>query len=226
MYELMLNSEAIDAHADRDTRQRLLEAAMGAFAEHGFELISLRELTRAAGVNLAAVGYHFGSKEGLIDSLILSCLDPIMDRRLELLDELESQSGNKEGLSIEAILKAFMLPVIERATSDAPLCGEAFLKLMGRCMAEPGYRMPETALPKTEVFAARFTGAVVRTLPHLPEQQVLWRLHFTFGVLAQTLLHHDSLHRISGGRSGRPGHDELLDYVVDFCSAGFRAPVS
>lgn len=199
---------------------------MDAFAEHGFELVSLRELTAAAGVNLAAVSYHFGSKEGLIDSLILSCLDPIMNRRFELLDLLEEEVGEGVPLSIEMILKAFILPVIERATSHAPLCGESFLKLMGRCTAETGYRMPETALPKMDAFAARFTGAVVRTLPHLPEQEVIWRLHFTFGVLAQTLLHHESLHRISGGRSGRPDHDELLDYIIDFCSAGFRAPAS
>ncbi len=197
---------------------------MEAFAEHGFALVSLRQLTKTAGVNLAAVSYYFGSKEGLIDSLVLSCLDPILDRRLTLLDAMEKEAVS--ALPIEEILKAFMLPIIERSMSDAPLCGESFLKLMGRCTSEPGYRMPEAALPKMHALAARFSEAVARTLPDLPEQQVVWRLHFTCGVLAQTLLHHEDLHRITGGRSGRLDDDKLLAYIIEFCSAGFRAPAS
>src|SRR3954471_13629244 len=75
--------------ADAGTKSRILDAAEQLFMEHGFEATSLRQLTSAAGVNLAAVNYHFGSKEELFQAVLTRRLDPMNQERIELLEALE-----------------------------------------------------------------------------------------------------------------------------------------
>src|SRR5215208_2869630 len=79
---------ALDA-TSADTKTRILDAAESLFMEHGFEATSLRQLTSAAAVNLAAVNYHFGSKEELFQAVLTRRLDPMNQERFALLDELE-----------------------------------------------------------------------------------------------------------------------------------------
>src|SRR5712691_4179518 len=94
-------SVAVDA-TSADTKTRILDAAEQLFMEHGFEATSLRSLTTAAGVNLAAVNYHFGSKEELFQAVLTRRLDPMNQERVELLDALERDARGK-ALSCEAI---------------------------------------------------------------------------------------------------------------------------
>jgi AcrR family transcriptional regulator len=58
----------MDEHEERSpnaTRERILAAAVGLFATHGFEGASTRRIADAAGVNVATLAYHFSDKEGL-----------------------------------------------------------------------------------------------------------------------------------------------------------------
>src|SRR3981081_4013505 len=77
--------------ASAGTKTRILDAAELLFMEHGFEATSLRQLTSAAGVNLAAVNYHFGSKEELFQAVLTRRLDPMNQERIDLLDKLEGR---------------------------------------------------------------------------------------------------------------------------------------
>src|SRR4029453_9767910 len=86
-----------------DTKTRILDAAELLFMEHGFEATSLRQLTAAASVNLAAVNYPFGSKEELFEAVPTRRLDPMNQERIALLDRRESEAGGKP-LSCEKIL--------------------------------------------------------------------------------------------------------------------------
>src|SRR3954453_22954021 len=88
-----------------DTKTRILDAAESFFMEHGFEATSMRQLTTAAGVNLAAVNYHFGTKEELFQAVLTRRLDPMNQERIELLDELEREAAGKPA-SCEKILAA------------------------------------------------------------------------------------------------------------------------
>ena len=95
--------------ASEDTRERLLNAAEQLFAERGISGTTLRALTKAAKVNLAAVHYHFGSKEGLLDAVVERRATAMNQERLRELDELERSAG--EGApQVEDILRAFFLP--------------------------------------------------------------------------------------------------------------------
>src|SRR3954453_20324524 len=97
---------ALDA-TSADTKTRILDAAERLFVEHGFEATSLRSLTSAAGVNLAAVNYHFGSKEELFQAVLTRRLDPMNQERIDLLAKVEREGGGK-ALSCEKILFAML----------------------------------------------------------------------------------------------------------------------
>src|SRR5207248_1431431 len=71
-----------------ETRTRILDAAEELFMLHGFEGTSMRLLTAKAGVNLAAVNYHFGSKDALIEAVFRRRLDPMNVARVAELDTL------------------------------------------------------------------------------------------------------------------------------------------
>src|SRR6202521_5752648 len=127
-------SVAVDA-TSADTKTRILDAAEQLFMEHGFEATSLRSLTTAASVNLAAVNYHFGSKEELFEAVLTRRLDPMNQERIELLEKTEREAGGRP-LSCETILFAMLIPAL-RLARDERRGGKNFLRLLGRASADP-----------------------------------------------------------------------------------------
>src|SRR5690349_7711707 len=116
---------ALDA-TSADTKTRILDAAEQLFMEHGFEATSLRSLTAAAGVNLAAVNYHFGSKEELFQAVLTRRLDPMNQERIELLERVEREAGGKPS-TVEKILFAMLIPAL-RLARDEERGGKNFLR--------------------------------------------------------------------------------------------------
>src|SRR4249920_2994413 len=118
-----------------DTKTRILDAAEQLFMEHGFEATSLRSLTSAASVNLAAVNYHFGSKEELFQAVLTRRLDPMNQERIDLLTRMEREAGDK-AVSCEKLISAMLVPAL-RLARDEKRGGKHFLRLLGRAYADP-----------------------------------------------------------------------------------------
>ncbi|MEX0637836.1 MAG: TetR/AcrR family transcriptional regulator, partial [Burkholderiales bacterium] len=91
----------------KETQTRILDVAEELFMQHGFEGASMRMLTAKAGVNLAAVNYHFGSKDALVEAVFRRRLDPMNAERLAELERLEQEAAGK-ALTPEAIIRAFI----------------------------------------------------------------------------------------------------------------------
>src|SRR5690349_21071740 len=207
-----------------DTKTRILDVAEGLFMEHGFEATSLRQLTSAAGVNLAAVNYHFGSKEELFQSVLTRRLDPMNQERIELLERLERESGGKP-ISVERILSSMLIPAL-RLARDPKRGGKNFLRLLGRAYADPAPFIRRFLSEQYAVMIARFKAAFGRALPHLPKKELSWRLHFVRGALSFALAGTDALKLIAELSQGRPGNDEmLLRRLAPFLVAGLKAPL-
>jgi len=201
------------------TKTRLLDAAEVLYAEYGFAETSMRELTRAAGVNLSAVNYHFGSKEGLFRELFARRFEPINAARLAELDRLEA-AGEP---NLEDVLEALVAPILELRLRDPRL---ASLVVQIAASLTGGKSCPTEGLG--EVFrqtSERFMAALRRCLPQVPEREQLWRLHCTISVMIGTLLDpHGCL--ASTVLEGDPRAErELLADLVAFLAAGLRAPV-
>src|SRR5438105_15736421 len=116
-----------------DTKQRILDSAERLFAQHGFAATSLRTIIADAKVNLAAIHYHFHSKEALLDAVILRRLGPVNQERLKLLDACEASALDGRP-NLESVLEAFIAPAF-RVGSD-PDSGQIFVRLIGRILSE------------------------------------------------------------------------------------------
>ena len=206
-----------------DTKQRILDVAEEMFADRGFGGTSLRSIIAAAEVNLAAVHYHFGSKEALLEAVIVRRLEPLNRERLKLLDECERHAG-KSGPSVEQILEALLAPPIRfiRTTPEGSLYG----KLLGRMHSEPGELFTAIAKKHFVNVLHRFQTALRRALPGLPAEDFFWRLHFTIGAMAHTLTRPDLLKIMSGGLCRSADAKTAIPQLIDFLSAGFRASAS
>src|SRR4051812_1421835 len=121
-----------------ETRTRILDAAEELFMLHGFEGTSMRLLTGKAGVNLAAVNYHFGSKDALIEAVFRRRLDPMNVARIAELDKLEAATAAP---TPEAIIRAFITPGL-RLMADGKDGGRNFTRLLRRTYTEPTKTRP------------------------------------------------------------------------------------
>lgn len=201
-----------------DTREALLDAAESLFAEHGVQAASLRAITQQAQANLAAVHYHFGSKEALVRAVFSRRVGPLNQERLRQLDECERTGGG-----VEEVLSAFIEPLL-RVARQTPEGTRHFARLMGRSFSEPNEEVRTIVMEEFAPTIRRFVEALARRLPHLPESEVLWRFHFAAGAMAHTIACGHLLERYSEGLC-RPGRlEEAQDHLVTFLAAGLRAP--
>jgi AcrR family transcriptional regulator len=206
------------------TQARILDAAEALFMEHGFEATSLRLITAAAGVNLAAVNYHFGSKEELFQAVLTRRLDPMNQQRLELLTRLESRAAPAP-LTCDRILLALFVPAL-RLARDPARGGNNFLRLLGRAYADPAPFIRQFLSDQYAVMIARFKAAFARALPHLPRRELSWRLHFIMGALSYTLAGTDAFKIIAELNPRDSGNDELLlRRLAPFLLAGLTTPL-
>jgi AcrR family transcriptional regulator len=204
-----------------DTRESLLDAAESLFSEHGIQAASLRAITQQAGANLAAVHYHFGSKEGLVRAVFSRRLKPLNEERLRLLDAWEQGGGAEDG--VEQVMNAFLAPAM-RAVRETPDGARGFSRLMGRAFSEPNEEIRTMMSQEFAEVVRRFLAALRSLLPHLSEQELLWRFHFAAGAMAHTVSCGYLLEKYSGGLCHPSNSEEALDHLVSFLAAGLRAP--
>ena len=206
------------------TKERILDTAESLFMEHGFEATGLRHITTEAGVNLAAVHYHFGGKEELFEAVLRRRLDPMNQERVALLSELETAAGGKP-LTCESIIGAMFIPALKLAR-DKARGGKNFLRLLGRAYADPAPFIRQFLSAEYAPMIARFKTAFSRTLPHLPARELSWRLHFLMGAMSYTLAGTDVLKLISALNPIDTDNDELLlRRLGPFLVAGLQAPL-
>ena len=213
-----------EARGPGATKERILDAAEALFMEHGFEATSLRSITTTAAVNLAAVNYHFGSKEELFQSVLTRRLDPMNQERVALLTELERRAA-PAAVACEKILSAMFIPALNLAR-DPERGGENFLRLLGRAYADPAPFIRQFLSAQYAVMIARFKAAFGRALPELPKKELSWRLHFIMGALSYTLAGTDVLKLIAELAPSETANDEtLLRRLAPFLLAGLTSPL-
>ncbi len=199
-----------------DTREKLLDAAERCFAAKGYQATSLRELTRQAGANLAAVHYHFGSKEDLALAVFRRRLGPVNRRRLELLDASEARGDP----SLREVLDAFLRPAVEFVTAQGP----GIARLLGRIHYESPPELRQRILVEFDEVVQRFLAALQRCVPGLPRGEVLLRAHFMVGCLLHAVMHLEEMQRMGASCDCQQDPEGFLQGLRAFVEAGFLAP--
>ncbi|HVK56111.1 MAG TPA: TetR/AcrR family transcriptional regulator [Burkholderiales bacterium] len=207
-----------------DTKARILEVAERLFMEHGFSATSLRMITGDAKVNLASVNYHFGSKEALIEAVFNRRLAPLNRERVAQLNRMEEEA-NGEPLTVEQIVDAFVMSASRMGEGHSDT-GMVFLRLLGRTFSDPASNVSSILAKQYSDVVVRFKRAMARALPALPEDELVWRMHFMFGTMAYTNAGMDAIQLIASCESANL-EDQLsiLRRVSKFVVAGLKAPL-
>ena len=198
--------------AGSDTKRRILESGVEKFGTLGYRGTRLRELIEAAGVNQAAVNYHFGSKEGLYRAILLEYAGLLARRRQELLEAVLDGCGNRPP-RVEDVLRAFIEPFFELRDSPG---GDAVGRFFEQFIAERAPFIQDLYREALKPTADRFVAALERALPKVPRAEICrayaWTAHLmshgsddvVFQVLAD---------------SKEPSS---MERVLDFCVGGFK----
>jgi AcrR family transcriptional regulator len=202
------------------TRERILAAAEELFAETGVATTSLRTITSLARVNLAAVNYHFGSKEALIEAVYERRLGPLNKARSDNLDRLETAG---RALNVEEIVEAFVAPIVELGRQGTEKEGLVFMRLLAQTYSEASQYFHKLFAREYESVLARYRAALERALPGLPADELDWRIQFMIGAVNHAVADTVYLRFVSGGE-GPPDLGAVARHLVPFLAAGLRAP--
>lgn len=203
-----------------DTKSRLLRVAERLFAEHGFDGVSVRQLTAAAGVNLAAVNYHFGSKEGLLAAIFELRCRPMNDERLRRLSDCAERANRPRML--EQIIAAFIGPAL--ASSADRGGGTEFTRLRATLSVEHNELARTLIARYFDTTSQRFVAALGRAVPHLSRAELYWRFHFLLGALYYSMINPSRIAHLSDELCDAGDVEAVLTQMVAFIAAGFRAP--
>ena len=200
------------------TRNRIFLSAERLFAQYGFATVSVRDITADAGVNLAAINYHFGSKDGLLFEIFRTRSVEINRTRARLLHDATEQAGGKP--TVRAILHALIAPPTE--WFDPKSHRHLALQFLIRARSE-GTPAIREALRGDVTHLARFADALATARPELPKDELYWRLHFVLGLIHQNRTTEiERLRAVSKGLAGKSDVNDQIERMVNFAEAGFN----
>lgn len=210
-----------------DTRDRILDAAERLFMSHGYEGTSMRQITSEAGVNLAAVNYHFGSKEALMQEVLRRRLDWLNEERMRVMDRMEGESAGAP-LKPSQIVDGFFGTLLRMADDEAR-GGKTFLRLLGRTLTEPSEFIRTFLAHEYQDVMDRYKEALFRALPDVPKAEIVWRFHFMLGATSYAIAGTDALRLVTDWQIEAADEvdrlDRLLPRLMSFLLGGLRAPL-
>jgi len=220
MTDPVIHPEAPESEeAQAATKQAVFNAAERLFALHGFQNVSVRDITAEAGVNLASVNYHFGSKDALLFEIFRRRTAELNRERARMLHEAAARHGGKP--PVREILEAYFAPPLRWSAPDNER--RISIQFIIRARSEGTAQMREV-LRNDVSHLARFADALMAARPDLPREDVYWRLHFVLGMVHQNrFAEFDRLHHLSEGATREGDTDALLRRMLDFAEAGFNA---
>ncbi|MGO9683249.1 MAG: TetR/AcrR family transcriptional regulator [Beijerinckiaceae bacterium] len=201
------------------TRLSILNAAERCFGENGFDGVSLRTITEVAGVDLALVNYHFGSKDNLLHEVIARRARIVHEERVRALELARHEAGARSP-SVEAIVTAFLEPLLRRLV-DGDAGWRHYCNLASQLDVLPKFiALTSDVLDPT---ALHFINALRLTLPKATPQSIYWGYMFLIGSMVQVMSATGRIERLSRGLCRSDDIEGALRELVPFVSAGLRA---
>ncbi len=198
------------------TKDRILHAAEDLFAQQGFASTSLRQVTSRADVNIAAVNYHFGSKDNLVNEVFRRRMDEMSAQRLQAL----RQAGETSPGQLEPILAAFIEPAL--AIAQDRHGGAAFIRVIARAYAESNGSLRKFLSDQYGHVPREFAKAIHACVPALDKEELYRRLDFLSGALTYAMADFGLIKR-PAGVSDATHRQRAAKALIRFAVAGFHA---
>lgn len=203
----------------RPGNERILDAAEQLFAQRGYHGVSLRDITKAAGVDVALVGYHFGGKRELFAAVFERRAEVLNRERLVLLEEVR-RAALPGTPAIESIVNAFTQPLLERAARGGSGWKSYF------ALVAYVNNSPEFAVMMTRHFdplVDRFIAGLREALPECPPREIYWGYQFLTGALTLAFAETGRIDKLSGGLCRSSDLDSIHERLAPYVAAGFQA---
>lgn len=204
-----------------ETKQKLLDIAEALFAEKGISATSVRNIVNAADANLAAIHYHFGSKEGLVRDVFARRIEPVNTERLRVLKEIMTEKSNGAP-ALEKIIEAFIGPPLRIEFEDKER-HQLIMKLMAKVHAE-NHEIREMVFSQFSTMMEQFVTALETALPHLSRIEITWRFMYMVGAMFMTMSHKPDIEKMHLKENESQDIEEVIRDMIPFLAAGFRAP--
>lgn len=201
-------------------RQKILDSAEKLFARRGFHGVSIREITRGAGVDVALAHYHFGPKKDLLAAVLERRAQVLNDERLHMLAEAKHAAAPKSA-GAEAVINAFTYPLNNKSARGGP-GWKSYFALVAQINNSPewgGVMMSQYFDHVVQVFI----DALRDVYPDCQERELYWAYHFLSGALTLTFAETRRVDNLSGGLCKSTDLDAVHERLVPFCVAGFNA---
>jgi AcrR family transcriptional regulator len=205
--------------ASDQTRSAILAAAERLYADRGFGDVTLRDIVAEANVNLAAVNYHFGSKDELIAELFVTRSIATNRERLRELKAAEEHGGGRA--PIDAILRALVGPTLRGCLGPENQRSTA-ARFMIRASIEsvpPIRRIKNREIDHLRKFAA----AMRRALPERSDEEIYWGLHFALAMAHHTIRESERLTKLSDGKCDLDDVDAIIERVVNVAATALSS---
>lgn len=204
--------------APPDTRTQLLDAAERLFAERGFRGTSVRAITDLAGANLAAVGYHFGSKAELLTAVVRRVIEPITAAQGAGLDRLLARTPDPP---VAELVEAFAGPLFDEMPAGDE-GGARTSRLIVRIIGDPSEEMRDWTGPAEDTVRDRYLAAFGRALPSLAPEELWFRMR---GILAVTAVDRVDVYNRRTAACPSPAAGEAARrWAITFLAAAMSAP--
>jgi len=203
-----------------ERKQKILDSAERLFAIKGFEGVSVREVTKNAGVDVALANYYFNSKRGLFDAVLMRRAEILNEYRMEALEACEREAGDTP-LTVEAIIDAYTHPLLDRSHLGGA-GWKSYFSLIAQVNNSPewgGIMLPRYYDP----IVRRFMDALRNAMPNSNEENLYWCYHFLSGALTLTFAETGRIDHLSNGLCKSKDLEAVHARLVPFITAGFNA---
>jgi len=203
-----------------EKRERILDVAEELFARHGYDGVTMRQISSGAKVDVALANYHFGKKIEVFYAVFNRRAEQLSSTRMELLRKSREEKGQQKQ-TLEQIIEAFLLPLKFAQETGEP-GWKNYMALLAYVMNSPVWNEP---LMKS-IFDKRvseFIEALKEVFPKASDADLHWCYQYVSGALALTFAQTGRIDRLSGGLCKSSDFDAAYDRMVPFVAAGFRA---
>lgn len=199
-----------------------MDAAEQLFAQKGFTATTIRAIAEAAGANIGALHYYWGSKEALFRAVCERGLRPVIEKRLLNFDACVSASH--DGMpAVEAILRAYLEPALERDKEDKARRA-SFRKLMAAALSDPSPEVKGAIADMIDTSSFRLVDLLRQACGHLDDRSFFWRLHGVLGMMQHANAGGERIHYLSCGKFEEADTGFGIDEIVHSLAAALAAP--
>ncbi len=201
-------------------KDRILDAAEQLFARHGFYGVSVRDITKAADVDVALVSYHFGGKRELFAAVFQRRAEQLNPERLAMLENVRRAA--LPGIpTLEQIVNAFTHPLLERSARGGA-GWKSYFALVAQVNNSPEWA-PVLMTQHFDPLVEKFIAALREVLPGCSAREIYWGYQFLTGALTLTFAETGRIDRLSGGLCESSDLDSVHERLAPFVAAGFQA---